>query len=344
MYRKESNQSNISNNGTQEFGFYSSPPENILSYNVGSQMDTMYSNPMGATVHRASFDGVEELLNHAQADISGFMNSEEYPQTMDEITYHNNPIELPFAMNSIPMHSGFNFEDPQITRSHASSMNIPQMVNSDSRNDSFSASQYLMLEPRTESFSSGRPQMIIQDPRSLAFVNQTRSASFSSSPQAVFVQADDQNLQEIEAHMEQNYLANMYPGNMQGFNGNPYPIDMPYIQGIPNSMPLNTLTIDEEQCDEVVSYDSDSKDFRILSNDIESLSADASYFKVDPSFQWENFVSDPDRRATIIRWKQKKADLLKPKAQKANQYQVRVDVANRRPRVKGRFLPSNNTA
>jgi hypothetical protein len=242
-------------------------------------------------------------------------------------------------MHSVPMYSR-----PQITRTHASSMNAAQMVNNhDAIHDSsFSVSQYnLVLEPRKNSINYGRarPRRIIQDPRSLAFVNQTRSASFSSAPQAIFVQAYGHNLQGIEAHMEQNYLANMYPGNMQGFNGNPYPIGVQYIQRIPYSNPLNTQTIDEERCEEAVSQV--SYDFRILSHDIESLSADASYFKVDPSFPWEKFVSDPGRRAIIIRWKQKKADFLKSAS--PNQYQVRTDVANRRPRIRGRFLPKSTS-
>jgi hypothetical protein len=73
-------------------------------------------------------------------------------------------------------------------------------------------------------------------------------------------------------------------------------------------------------------------------NDID----DASYFKVDPSFNWEKYVSDPDRRATIVKWKNKKANiLLKPQREKLK---VRADAANQRPRIQGRFCPSNNSS
>jgi hypothetical protein len=56
-------------------------------------------------------------------------------------------------------------------------------------------------------------------------------------------------------------------------------------------------------------------------------------------FQWEKFVPDPERRAAILRWKNKKAEMIN-KPIKPNQYQVRIDVANRRARYKGRFLPA----
>jgi hypothetical protein len=68
------------------------------------------------------------------------------------------------------------------------------------------------------------------------------------------------------------------------------------------------------------------------------LSSERSYFKVDPEFPWQVYVKDDARREKIQNWKLKKIEVLKEKSEKKNAYQVRKDVADRRLRIKGRFV------
>lgn len=62
-------------------------------------------------------------------------------------------------------------------------------------------------------------------------------------------------------------------------------------------------------------------------------------------FNWTEYVNDPERRALILRWKKKKAQILLRKSlddtKRENTYQVRSDIANRRIRYKGRFCSNN---
>eukprot|EP00475_Leptophrys_vorax_P022172 TRINITY_DN3016_c0_g1_i1.p1 TRINITY_DN3016_c0_g1~~TRINITY_DN3016_c0_g1_i1.p1 ORF type:complete len:260 (-),score=61.98 TRINITY_DN3016_c0_g1_i1:49-828(-) len=69
-----------------------------------------------------------------------------------------------------------------------------------------------------------------------------------------------------------------------------------------------------------------------------SGTADRSYFKVDLDFPWPVYIKDPERLSKVMRWKQKKISVLQEHKSKKNTYQVRTDVANRRMRVKGRFV------
>jgi len=66
--------------------------------------------------------------------------------------------------------------------------------------------------------------------------------------------------------------------------------------------------------------------------------ADRSYFKVDLEFPWQVYIRDPERLEKVTAWKKKKVQVLQEHKVKKNTYQVRTDVANRRMRVKGRFV------
>jgi len=70
----------------------------------------------------------------------------------------------------------------------------------------------------------------------------------------------------------------------------------------------------------------------------QAVTADRSYFKVDLEFPWQVYIRDPERLDKVTAWKQKKVRVLQDHKIKKNTYQVRTDVANRRMRVKGRFV------
>jgi len=70
----------------------------------------------------------------------------------------------------------------------------------------------------------------------------------------------------------------------------------------------------------------------------QAFAPDRSYFKVDLEFPWQVYIRDPERVDKVMAWKKKKVRVLQEHKVKKNIYQVRTDVANRRMRVKGRFV------
>jgi hypothetical protein len=265
----------------------------------------------------------------------------------------NSSRAVSFSMPYVPENSKFNFEVSQIPRSHGGSFSSPNMVTPISRNNSVSSPHgnlpyFGVPDNMTNSFNSYHMMISHSGAASLngtqMFSPTTRDRSFQNpSHHQILEVTEDQRIQEIEAHEEQPFMINAYPMYAQNYHTNAYQTHEAFVHS--SSLSYQADTIDEEAYEDNASqgsYESDHKENdKPSAYDLENLSADASYFKVDPDFQWENFVSDPERIAAIKKWKQKKADLLKHKPAKHNQYQVRVDVANRRPRVKGRFLPNN---
>jgi len=101
----------------------------------------------------------------------------------------------------------------------------------------------------------------------------------------------------------------------------------PFSVGLPSESSL-----DHSDCDSVAAIQEQNID----SSNV--ITADRSYFKVDLEFPWQVYIRDPERLDKVLAWKKKKVRVLQEHKVKKNIYQVRTDVANRRMRVKGRFV------
>jgi len=100
----------------------------------------------------------------------------------------------------------------------------------------------------------------------------------------------------------------------------------PFSVGIPSSS-----SVDQSDSESLAAVPDQSSEAS------QPVSADRSYFKVDPEFPWQVYIRDPERLERVTAWKKKKIRVLQ-EHEKKNTYQVRTDVANRRMRVKGRFV------
>jgi len=106
-----------------------------------------------------------------------------------------------------------------------------------------------------------------------------------------------------------------------------YPGSPLFSVGLPSES-----SVDHSDCESVAAVQEQNIDSSNL------ITADRSYFKVDLEFPWQVYIRDPERLDKVLAWKKKKVRVLQEHKVKKNIYQVRTDVANRRMRVKGRFV------